>query len=45
MKVGLIGFGKTGRSVATVLLESKFTNLQWVVRQSTTLEHRSVPEF
>ncbi|CAM3741024.1 4-hydroxy-tetrahydrodipicolinate reductase [Polynucleobacter brandtiae] len=45
MKVGLIGFGKTGRAVATVLLESKSTNLQWVVRQSTTLEHRSVPEF
>lgn len=32
MKVGLIGFGKTGRSVATVLLESESTNLQWVVR-------------
>ena len=45
MKVGLIGFGKTGRAVASVLLESKFTNLQWVIRQSTTLEHRSVPEF
>lgn len=45
MKVGLIGFGKTGRAIAAVLLESQFTNLQWVVRQSTTLEHRSVPEF
>lgn len=45
MKVGLIGFGKTGRAVAAVLLESKLTKLQWVVRQSTTLEHRSVPEF
>lgn len=45
MKVGLIGFGKTGRAVATVLLESSSTQLQWVVRQSTTLEHRSVPEF
>uniref|UniRef100_UPI0040489CBA hypothetical protein n=1 Tax=Polynucleobacter sp. TaxID=2029855 RepID=UPI0040489CBA len=45
MKVGLIGFGKTGRAVAAVLLESKFTKLQWVVRQSTTLEHRSVTEF
>ena len=45
MKVGLIGFGKTGRAIATVLLESKSTNLQWVIRQSTTLEHRSVPEF
>lgn len=45
MKVGLIGFGKTGRSVATVLLESESAHLQWVVRQSTTLEHRSAPEF
>jgi 4-hydroxy-tetrahydrodipicolinate reductase len=45
MKVGLIGFGKTGRPVASVLLESKKTNLQWVIRQSSLLEHRSVPEF
>ncbi len=45
MKVGIIGFGKTGRAVASVLLESKKTNLQWVVRQSRLLEHRSVPEF
>lgn len=45
MKVGLIGFGKTGRAVASVLLESKKTNLQWVVRKSSLLEHRSVPEF
>lgn len=45
MKVGLIGFGKTGKAVASVLLQSPETNLQWVVRQSHTLEHRSVPEF
>ena len=45
MKVGIIGFGKTGRAVASVLLESKKTNLQWVIRRSTRLEHRSVPEF
>ncbi|MDP1638230.1 MAG: dihydrodipicolinate reductase C-terminal domain-containing protein [Candidatus Nitrotoga sp.] len=45
MKVGIIGFGKTGRAVASVMLESKKTNLQWVVRQSKMLEHRSVPEF
>ncbi len=45
MKVGLMGFGKTGRAVASVLLESKKTNLQWVIRQSKKLEHRSVPEF
>ena len=45
MKVGLMGFGKTGRAVASILLESKKTNLQWVIRQSSRLEHRSVPEF
>ncbi len=45
MKVGIIGFGKTGRAVASVLLESKKTNFQWVIRRSTRLEHRSVPEF
>jgi len=45
MKVGLIGFGKTGRAIATVLLESKFTNLPWVIIQSPILQVRSVPEF
>ena len=45
MKVGLMGFGKTGRAVASVLLESKETNLQWVIRRSSLLTHRSVPEF
>lgn len=45
MKVGILGFGKTGRAVASVLLESKVTNLQWAVRRSSLLEHRSVPEF
>ena len=45
MRVGIIGFGKTGRAVASVLLESKVTNLQWVIRRSNRLQHRSVPEF
>lgn len=45
MKVGLMGFGKTGKAVATILLQSPDTNLQWVVRRSHILEHRSVPEF
>ena len=45
MKVGMIGFGKTGRAVASTLLESETTKLQWVVRRSKLLEHRSVPEF
>lgn len=45
MKVGLMGFGKAGKAVAAVLLESKEANLQWVVRKTKLLEHRSVPEF
>lgn len=45
MKVGLIGFGRAGKAVATVLLENKETNLQWVIRKTHRLEHRSVPEF
>lgn len=44
-RVGLIGFGKTGRAVASVLLESKQTVLQWVLRRSTQLDHRSVSEY
>jgi len=45
MKVGLMGFGKTGKAVASVLLQSKEVNLQWVIRKTHNLEHRSVPEF
>lgn len=45
MRVGQIGFGRAGRPVASVLLESKATQLEWVVRQSRTLERRSVPEL
>ena len=44
-KVGLIGFGKTGKAVASVLLQNKEFSLEWVLRQSTLLDHRSVPEF
>ncbi len=45
LNVGIMGFGKTGKAVATVLLESKQTRLEWVARLSRKLEHRSVPEF
>lgn len=45
MKVGLMGFGRTGRYVATVILENESTCLEWVIRRSSRLEHRSVPEF
>jgi 4-hydroxy-tetrahydrodipicolinate reductase len=45
MKIGLLGFGKAGKAVASVLLQSSEVSLQWVLRKSHTLEHRSVPEF
>jgi len=44
-KVGLYGFGKTGRSVASVILKSKDTILEWVVRRSAKLEKRSASEL
>lgn len=45
MKVGLFGFGRSGKAVATVLLQSEEVDLCWVIRKSTNLQHRSVPEF
>lgn len=45
MKVGIVGFGKTGKEVTSVLLESKMTCVEWVLRRTRKLEHRSVPEF
>lgn len=45
MKIGLIGFGKTGKAVANVILQNKGFRLEWVLRRSTRLENRSVPEF
>jgi len=45
MRVGLFGFGRAGKDVATVLLQSDEADLCWVVRKTTNLQHRSVPEF
>ena len=44
-KIGLLGFGKTGKAVATVILQNKEFCLEWVLRKSNLLDHRSVPEF
>jgi 4-hydroxy-tetrahydrodipicolinate reductase len=44
-RVGLVGFGKTGRAVASVLLHDKTIDLVWVLRKSQKMENRSVPEF
>jgi len=45
MRIGLIGFGKTGKAVASVILQNKEFTLEWVLRQSIQLENRSVSEF
>jgi 4-hydroxy-tetrahydrodipicolinate reductase len=45
IRVGLFGFGKTGKAVASVLLKDPNIRLEWVMRKSHILEHRSVPEF
>lgn len=45
MKIGLFGFGRAGRAVASVLLLNKDVQLSWVIRKSKVLQHRSVPEF
>ncbi len=45
MKVGIFGFGRAGRSVAAVFLQSPDVELEWVIRRSSKLEFRSVPEF
>jgi 4-hydroxy-tetrahydrodipicolinate reductase len=45
LRVGLVGFGRTGRDVAKLLLTDESMRLEWVLRRSDTLEHRSVPQF
>ena len=45
LKIGLIGFGKTGKAVASVILQNTKFSLEWVYRRTTVLENRSVPEF
>lgn len=45
MKIGLMGFGKTGKAVASVILDNEGMNLEWVFRKRKVLDHRSVQEF
>lgn len=45
MKIGLIGFGKTGKAVASTLLKEKNINLEWVYRQSELQENYFVKDF
>ncbi len=44
-KIGLVGFGRTGKAVASVILQHKGFSLEWVLRQSLLLENRQVSEY
>lgn len=45
MEIGLIGFGKTGKAVASVLLQNKKFTLKWVMKRSSALENRTTAEY
>ncbi|HUV57738.1 MAG TPA: dihydrodipicolinate reductase C-terminal domain-containing protein [Acidimicrobiales bacterium] len=45
MKVGLVGFGNTGKSVAAVLMKNPLVELEWVLRKSTSQNHRPAAEI
>lgn len=45
MKIGLIGFGKTGKAVANALLQNNEVSLEWVIRRKKIMDNRSVAEF
>ena len=45
MRVGLVGFGKTGVPVASVILRDPKMQLVWVVRKSDVKAHHSAAEF
>jgi 4-hydroxy-tetrahydrodipicolinate reductase len=44
MRIGLCGFGKTGRSVARSILNEPDVSLEWVVRKSTHVARGSLAE-
>lgn len=45
MKIGLIGFGKAGKAVANVILQSPDFTLEWILRNSTNMENLSAKDF
>lgn len=45
IRIGLVGFGKTGKAVANVLLQNKEFRMEWVLRRKKTLNMRSASEF
>ncbi|MET3034874.1 dihydrodipicolinate reductase C-terminal domain-containing protein [Chryseobacterium sp. NRRL B-14859] len=45
MKIGLFGFGKAGKAVASVILQHKDHSLQWVYRKTNRLNSRDAADF
>jgi 4-hydroxy-tetrahydrodipicolinate reductase len=45
MKIGLIGFGNTGKAVASVLIKKENFDLMWVLRKTPKQEKRNVSEI
>ena len=45
MKIGLIGFGKTGKAVASVLLQNKKFSLEWVLKRNNSLDNRNSSKY
>lgn len=45
MKIGLFGFGKTGKAVASVLLQQESVVLEWIVRQSGSSKRKSANDL
>ncbi|MCB0956083.1 MAG: dihydrodipicolinate reductase C-terminal domain-containing protein [Ilumatobacteraceae bacterium] len=44
LRIGLVGFGKTGRAVASVMMERDDVRLEWILRRSARLDHRHASE-
>ena len=45
MKIGLIGFGRSGKAVANVILQHPDFSLEWVLRKSSKQENMVVRDF
>jgi 4-hydroxy-tetrahydrodipicolinate reductase len=45
LKIGLFGFGRTGRLVAEEIIKNKDCELVWVVRNSTQNNHEFASDF
>ncbi len=45
INIGLIGFGRTGQSVASVTLKDPNFDLKWVLRKTKTFENELVSEI